>query len=107
MEESWMTTLYDIGLGIQKIREAADSISITGSKNAYMIVYITEKCNELIQSINDTIHAIEEEGKERQQCTQGVCGEHMDIITGETGEMILCEDGDDIGEPDSGTVASD
>lgn len=48
-----MLTLYDFGMEIAKIREAADSIEIKGTANAARIVLIAETCNELIQAIND------------------------------------------------------
>lgn len=48
-------TLYDLGMEIQKIREAINALKTKGAKNASRIVYATSKCNSLIQAINETI----------------------------------------------------
>ena len=48
-----MKTLYDFGLEVAKIREAANSLEVKGAENASLIVYIIEKCNGLIAAINE------------------------------------------------------
>lgn len=50
-----MQTLYDFGMEVQKIREAADSLMVKGYQNASLVVYIFNKCNDIIQAINDVI----------------------------------------------------
>lgn len=50
-----MQTLYDFGMEVQKIREAADSLTVKGYQNASLVVYIFNKCNDIIQAINDVI----------------------------------------------------
>ena len=51
-----MLTLYDFGMEITQIREAADSIEIKGAANAARVVLITDKCNELIHAINEALN---------------------------------------------------
>lgn len=48
-----MQTLYDFGLEVQKVREAIDSIEVKGSKNASLLLYAYNKCNDIIKAIND------------------------------------------------------
>lgn len=50
-----MKTLYDFGIAVQKIREAANSLEIKGQENAAAVVYICNQCNEIISAINQAI----------------------------------------------------
>lgn len=91
-----MQTLYDFGVEVQKIREAIDSIEVKGAKNASFIVYAYNKCNDIINAINQIID-------EQQTPPSGQNGEE----TIETDENFEEEEGEMNGEPDSGTIASD
>lgn len=46
-------SLYDFGQSIIRIREAANSMEIKGRQNASFVVYINNKCDELIEEINE------------------------------------------------------
>lgn len=92
-----MQTLYDLGLEVQKIREAVDDLEIKGMKNASRIVYVVTTCNNIIQFINDVCEQQQNPPEEGQN---GVDTLHVEL---ETDEMILEEEGDTDGEPDSGT----
>lgn len=50
-----METLLDFGQEILKIREAIDSIEVKGKTNASYLVYAYDKCNEIIQAINQIV----------------------------------------------------
>ena len=92
-----MQTLYDLGLEVQKIREAVDDLEIKGMKNASRIVYVITTCNNISQFINDVC---EQQQNPPEECQNGVDTLHVEL---ETDEMILEEEGDTDGEPDSGT----
>ena len=51
-----MNTLMDLGQEVLKIREAIDSVEIKGvdqiKKNASYLTYAYDKCNAIIQAIN-------------------------------------------------------
>lgn len=101
-----MTTLYDIGLEIQRIREAADNLSVKGSQNASYVVYIVNKCNDMIQAINQTMAEIDR--IDAQQITppdESSEGDIADIRTGMTDDTIIMEEEGEVedGEPNSGT----
>ena len=88
-----MQTLYDLGLEIEHIREAVDSMTVTGNRNASLVVYIFGKCNELIQSINEISQQLNTPPEEENQ------------DDGETDETIIVEEeGEMNGEQDSGPV---
>lgn len=89
-----MQTLYDFGLEVQNIREAADSIEVKGNKNASLVVYIYNKCNDIIQAINDLI-------EQQRNPPSGQNGEE----TIETEAKPEEEEGDVNGESDSGTTS--
>ena len=91
-----MQTLYDFGMEVQKIREAIDSIEVKGAKNASFVVYAYNKCNDIINAINQIID-------EQQTPPSGQNGEE----TIKTDENFEEEEGEMNGEPDSGTTASD
>ncbi len=82
-------TLYELGMEIQKIREAINALEIKGSDNASRIVYATSKCNTLIQAINEII-------AEKQQTTDRPCDEGMCAEFQKEGEDI----GNHPGAPD-------
>ena len=48
-----MATLYEIGQEVMRIREAVNSLEVKGQQNARLIVYCFDKCNGIIQAIND------------------------------------------------------
>lgn len=63
-----MKTLYDFGLEVSKIREATNSLEVKGEQNASLIVYIVQKCNDIIQAINEASKAaIEQESTAENQ----------------------------------------
>ena len=47
--------LYDFGLEISRIREAANALEIKGCQNASQVVFITQTCDELIRAINEVV----------------------------------------------------
>ncbi|MBQ8707823.1 MAG: hypothetical protein IJ523_07040 [Succinivibrionaceae bacterium] len=49
-------TLYDLGMEVTKIREAVDSLEVKGKKNASLVVYAFEKCNDIIEAINAVVN---------------------------------------------------
>lgn len=94
-----MLTLYDLGLEITKMREAADSIEMKGRTNAARVVFIIDKCNELIRAINEAADAVKNVESANEQD-----GEDILNIQMETDDTIVSEDGDDLGEPHSGAT---
>ena len=50
-----MTTLYDLGVEVTKIREAINLLEVKGESNASLIVYAHKKCNEIIEAINSLV----------------------------------------------------
>ncbi len=66
-----MTSLLDLGKGIEEIRAAVDSIEVKGSQNCKLVAYAYNRCNELIQLINEAVREktapkpeVEKEGEE-------------------------------------------
>lgn len=55
-----MKTLLDFGQEVVKIREAANSLEVKGEHNASIIVYIYQKCNNIITEINEAARAMSE-----------------------------------------------
>lgn len=92
-----MQTLYDFGLEVQKIREAIDNIEAKGARNASFIVFSYNKCNDIINAINQII----EKQQNPPSGQNSVNGEDT-IETNE--EPIMEEEGEMNGEPDSGTA---
>lgn len=93
-----MMTLYDFGLEIERIREAADSLTITGQRNASVVVYIYNRCNDLIRAINDV-------SEQKNTPPVGQNGEDVLHVELQTNDTIVEEEGEVNGEPDSGTTA--
>lgn len=81
-----MQTLYDFGMEVQKIREAINSLTVKGAENASLIAYAFNKCNDIIQAINDVIESQQNPPK------------------GQNGKEPTEEEGEMNGEPDSGTT---
>lgn len=48
-----MKSLYEFGKTIMQIREAANSIEVKGQQNAAYVMYIHNKCNDLIEAVNE------------------------------------------------------
>lgn len=92
-----MFSLYDFGVEIMKIREAADGLTITGVSNAAKVVLIFDKCNQLIQSINEVSETM-------QNPPEGQNGEDTLQVELQTDDTIVEEEGEMNGEPDSGTA---
>lgn len=42
-------------LELAKIREATNTLTISGKDNAQLILYIVEKCNAVIAALNDVV----------------------------------------------------
>lgn len=47
-----MYNLYDFGMAISEIRDAADMLEVRGARNADLVSMIYRKCNDLIVEIN-------------------------------------------------------
>lgn len=93
-----MLSLYDFGVEVMKIREAADSLTVTGVSNAAKVVLIFDKCNQLIQTINE-ISATQQNPPEYGQNGTETSEEYL-----MTDEEVEMEEGEVNGEPDSGTA---
>lgn len=92
-----MKTLYDFGIEVQNIREAIDSLEVKGAKNASYVVYAYNKCNDIIQAINDVI-------SQQVPPDDGQNGEDTIKVHLETDdEPVMDEEGEGNGEPNSGT----
>lgn len=48
-----MMNLYELGQEVIKIREAVDSMTVKGKTNAALVVYCFDKCNAIINAINE------------------------------------------------------
>lgn len=79
-----MQTLYEFGMEVTRVREAIDSIEVRGHKNASLVDYAYNKCNDIIAAINSVVQQKDQNGEESGQ----------DSI----------EEGDVNGEQDSGTT---
>ena len=62
-----MQTFIDIVNGLSDIRSAAGAIEVKGVTNASGIVYITNKCNELIEAITVISKELEKTTKETEK----------------------------------------
>lgn len=91
-----MKTLYDFGIEVQNIREAIDSLEVKGVKNASYVVYAYNKCNSIIQAINDVIA----QQNPPDDCQNGEDTLEVHIETDD--EPITEEEGGIGGKPDSG-----
>lgn len=58
-----MKTLLDFGLEVAKIREAVNSLEVKGEENAALIVYAVQKCNEIINTINEISNKMAEQNQ--------------------------------------------
>lgn len=99
-----MNTLYDIGIEIQKIREAINSMTIKGADNASYMVYAVNKCNDIIKAINSVGERL------KQDSAAGQNGEdtlNVDIETDETPIMITEESEVEDGKQNRGAASSD
>ena len=92
-----MMTLYDFGLEIERVREAADSLTITGQRNASLVMYIYNKCNDLIQAINEV-------SEQQNTPPAGQNGEDTLHVELQTDDTIVEEEGEVNGEPDRATT---
>jgi len=54
-------TIQELGQEILKIKEAANLIEVKGERNAGYIVFIHNKCNELIETFNAILQSAQEE----------------------------------------------
>lgn len=84
-----MMTLYDLGIEVERIRAAIDSIEVKGVQNAKLISYAFDKCNGLIEAINEAA-AVQQNPPENQN-----------------GEQEAQEEVEIDGEQDSGTITAD
>lgn len=50
-----MNTIYELGLAIEQIRSAANTIEVSGAKNVESIYVIIKLCNSIIQSLNEIV----------------------------------------------------
>lgn len=66
-----MKTLYDFGIAVQKIREAANSLEVKGQGNAGIIVYICNQCNEIISAINQAIAEAQDGARPKTEGPEG------------------------------------
>ena len=51
-----MKTLLDFGNEIIDIRDAVNQLEVRGRKNAAIVVFIHDKCNELVEVINEIVN---------------------------------------------------
>lgn len=84
-----MMTLYELGTEVQKIRAAIDVIEVKGIQNVKLISYAFDKCNGIIEAINETAAA-------QQHPSEGQNGQEKTRKEAETDD-----------EPDSGTATAD
>ncbi len=59
-----MQTLYEFGMEVTRIREAIDSIEVRGHKNASLVDYAYNKCNDIIAAINNVVQQKNQNGEE-------------------------------------------
>lgn len=81
-----MQTLFDFGLEVQKVREAVDSIEVKGSKNASLLLYAYNKCNDIIKAINEV-------------------ASQQNPPSGQNGKNVTAKEGEDNGESNSGATS--
>lgn len=83
-----MITLYEFGMEVERIRTAIDSLEVKGIQNAKLISYAFDRCNSLIESINEA--AAQQNPSKDQNDEQ------------ETQKEVTID-----GKPNSGTVTAD
>ena len=62
-----MTTLYDFSMELVNMRKALDTIEVVGPKNASLLVYVYDKCNKLIDTINDVANELSKDAKKKKE----------------------------------------
>ena len=62
-----MKTLYDFGIELSKIRTALNAIEVRGQQNASLLVYACEKCNDLINALNDVGKSMSQNDEEQAE----------------------------------------
>lgn len=90
-----MLSLYDFGVEVMKIREAADSLTVTGVANASRVVLIFDKCNRLIDAINEISETQQDLPTENQN------GDDTLKVELTTDADVQTEEGEMNGKPDS------
>ena len=48
-------TLQEFGHEVLKIREALNTLEVRGERNASLVVYCYNKCNDLVAALNEVI----------------------------------------------------
>lgn len=48
-----MTSLYDFGMDLVDIRNTLNALEVKGAQNASLLVHACEKCNQMINTINE------------------------------------------------------
>lgn len=66
-----MNTLYDLAMEIARIRDAVNAIEVKGRQNASLVTYAFDKCNGLIQMINEATKELESRNKEAEENQNG------------------------------------
>lgn len=94
-----MLSLYDFGVEVMKIREAADSLTVSGVANASRVVLIFDKCNQLINAINDISEM------QRNPPIENQNGDDALRVELTTDEEVQMEEGEMNGEPDSAAAS--
>lgn len=51
-----MNTIYDLGMAIEQIRSAANSIEVSGVKNVEALHIIFQTCNDIIKGLNEIVN---------------------------------------------------
>lgn len=64
-----MKTLYEFSQEIKKLREAIGSIEIKGERNARIIVYCNDKCNDIISSIDEAVNDLSKSSERNNQAS--------------------------------------
>lgn len=67
-----MVTLGSLVNEITNIMKAVDLIEVKGHGNAAYVTYIYDKCNHLINEINEAAREIEEKAREEQKENESV-----------------------------------
>ena len=70
-----MKSLYEFGKEIVRIREAINSVKIKGRKNASLVVFACNRCDELIEEINQIARNAEEQASEQSDGEGGELNE--------------------------------
>lgn len=94
-----MSSLYDLIMEVQKIREAIDSIEVKSVRNASFIVYAYNKCNDIVEVLKRSIDGERVSPKPNQN------GEEKEYET--DSEPIMEEVGEKNGEPNRAITSCD